>query len=434
MDKWEEKIKIRANPQVPASVENRMNETLRSLPKKKTYPRFYYPVAAVFLVGFLLFGISFMSPTLAETLKSAPVIGSIFKMVGDIGTQKGEKEGLTTLLGKQVEIDGQVITFTESLYDGSQIHIGYLIESYTQEKTTYPTDFLSNLRLTIDGKGVSYGMGERGEVLENGDYAGILSIRVDDELPDQFTLGIRSQKEKALHVELPITKQGDNRAFLVNETVASEDLTIHVDKVTFFPTSTEIVFRQIMDEKVFESKKYDWLDYQIVDDKGNVLQPFSGGGGGGPMKNGQLLQTYSYYYEPLETMPKSLTFKPYLIVGNEKVEEVKADWTGEKLTLSQGGIGEITVLDIKSENNIVTLIVETKGEDAFWQANNILIEKKNGEALHQEQTPKRIENAVHQYEVQFAADVTEDDIRVVTYKQKAPKFLKELEVTIEVGE
>ncbi|MEH7379388.1 DUF4179 domain-containing protein [Bacillus sp. JJ1533] len=434
MDKWEEQIKKKANPQVPASVEQRMNETLRSLPKKKSFSHLYYPVAAVFIVGVLLFGVSFMSPTLAETMRSVPVIGSIFKMVGDIGTQKGEEEGLTTLLGQQVEMNGQVVTFTESLYDGSQIHIGYLIESYTQVDNNYSTDFLSDLRLTIDGKGVSYGMGERGELLENGDYAGILSISIREELPNEFNLGIGTHKKNSVLVELPITRQGDNRAYLVNETVETKDLTMHVDKVTFFPTSTEILFRQIVDEKVFESKKYDWLDYQVVDDQGNVLQPLSGGGGGGPMKNGQLLQTFRYYFEPLEIVPKSLTFKPYLLVGNDKVEEVKGDWTGEKLTLSQGEIGEITVLDIKSENGVVTLTVETMGDDAFWQANGILIEKKNGEAFHQEKTPKRVEGAVNQYEVQFVAAVAEEDIRVVTYKQKAPKFLEELEVTIELGE
>ncbi|WP_159439981.1 DUF4179 domain-containing protein [Bacillus sinesaloumensis] len=435
MEKWEKQISMRANPEVPESVEKRINETLQSLPKKKTFPRFYYSTAAVLLVGFLLFGVSFMSPTLADTMRSVPVIGSIFKMVGDVGTQKGEKEGLTTLLGQQVEIDGQVITFTESLYDGSQIHIGYLIESYTQEKHGKPVDFLSDLRLTINGKGVSYGMGAKGEELENGDYAGIISVRVHGEnLPDEFTLGIQSHKEKALNVELLVTKQGENRSFLVNQTVETEDLTMHVDKVTFYPTSTEIAFRQVMDVKTFEDKKYEWMDYQVVDDQGRVLQPISGGGGGGPEKGGKLVQTMNYYFEPLEKVPSSLTFKPYLIVGNEKVEEVKGNWNGENLTLSQGDIGDITVLDIKSENGSVILLVETNGEDAYWQASSIVIEDKTGKTYYDEQAPKRIEGTVNQYEVQFEANVAVEDIRVVTYKQKAPNFLEELEVTIELGE
>ncbi|WP_010677189.1 DUF4179 domain-containing protein [Bacillus timonensis] len=431
MEKWEKQMSVNSNPQIPKSVDQRINETLRSLPNKKRVPRFYYPVAAVILVGFLLFGVSFMSPTLAETLKSVPVIGSIFKMVGDIGAQKGEEKGLTTLLGQQVEINGQVITFTESLYDGSQIHIGYLIESYTN-KTASTADLLSPLKLTVNGKHVSYGMGERGEILENGDYAGVISIKIDQKLPESFTLGIQSLNEKSMYVELPITKQGENRSTLVNQTVETNDLTIHYDKVTFFPTSTEIAFRQVIDEKAFESKKYDWMDYQVVDDQGRVLQPLSGGGGGGPTKDGKILQTMTQYFEPLESLPKSLTIKPYLLAGNDKVEEVKGNWVGENLTLSQGDIGEITVVDIMSKNGIVTLTVETDGEDAYWQANSIWIEDKNGKSYYSEQAPKRVEGTIKQYVIECKADVAVEDIKVVTYKQKAPKFLEDLEVTIEL--
>lgn len=434
MEKWEKQMKMKANPQLPESVEQRISDTLGSLPKRKSYFRLYSSAAAVLIIGALMFGASYMSPTVAETMRSVPVIGSIFKMVGDVGTQKGEKEGLTTLLGQQAEINGQVITFTESLYDGSKIHIGYLIESYTQEKDMLSTDFLSDIRFTIDGKGVSYGMSANGKELENGDYAGIISIRIHDSLPDQFTLGIGSQKDSALNLELEITKQGENRSFLVNQTVETDDLTMHVDKVTFYPTSTEIAFRQVMDVHTFENKKYEWLDYQVVDDQGRVLQPLSGGGLGGPEKDGKLVQSMTYYFEPFEEIPRSLTIKPYLVVGNENVEYVKAKWTGENVTLSQGEIGEITVLDMKSEDGIVTLLVKTNGADAFWQANSILLEDKNGEEIHQEQTPKRVDDAVNQYEIQFDADVTENDIQIVTYKQNAPNFLDELEVTVKVRE
>ncbi|MEK5444850.1 DUF4179 domain-containing protein [Fredinandcohnia sp. FSL W7-1320] len=431
MDKWEEQIRLKANPQLPVSVEHRMNETLRSLPKKKTYPRFYYSAAAIFIVGFLLFGISFMSPTLAETMRSVPVIGSIFKMVGDIGTEKGEEEGLTTLLGQQVEVNGQVITFTESLYDGSQIHIGYLIESYTQVDHKQSTDFLSDLWLTIDGKGVSYGMGGRGEELKNGDYAGVISIKIREELPENFTLGIKSKKEKSLDVELPIKKQGTNQAFLVNELLETQDLTIQVDKVTFFPTSTEIAMRQIMDEKTYNNNKYEWMDYQVIDDQGRVLQPLSGGGSGG-LSKGKFVQTLKQYFEPLENIPKSLTIKPYLWdVTEEKAEEVRTKWEGKQLVLPQGEIGETSVLDIKSEDGIVTLTVETTGDNGYFQSNSIWIEDTNGNAYYSENAPKRVEGTTNQYLIQCEANLAVEDIKVVTYKQKAPNYLEELEVTIE---
>ena len=61
----------------------------------------------------------------------------------------------------------------------------------------------------------------------------------------------------------------------------------------------------MMDEEVFEVNKNVFLDYRVIDDKGRFLQPLSGSGGGDGAENGKILNSFKYYFEPLQTIPNS---------------------------------------------------------------------------------------------------------------------------------
>ncbi|RDW19355.1 DUF4179 domain-containing protein [Oceanobacillus chungangensis] len=438
MDRWERELKNKVNPMLTSGVEERIEETLNKLPRKRRQRIFLYPAIASIASLFIIFSASLFSPSAADTLKSVPVIGSIFKLVGDISEQKGNKMELTTLLGEEIEVGGHTIIFTESLYDGSTIHIGYLIEPPTIDSKFW-NDFFDNLQLTVDGKSLNYGygMGNKGDFLEDGDYAGVFTIDINrEELPDHFMLGIYSRYEnRAWKVALPIVLQGENQSFLVNQTKSAKDLVMHYDKITFFPTSTEIAFRIVMDEDVFNSDKYMFMDYQVVDNEGRVLQPLSGGGGGGS-DNGQFLQTFKYYFEPLETIPQAITVKPFLNKKDEKeLEVVKEKWKGQEMTLSQGDIGQVKILDIDMNDDFATVTIETDGADAYQQANNVWIEFHDTKDYSDDQGLKRVEGTVNQY--QLTAELGGRNIEglyVATSKLHAPTFFEELEMTIELIE
>lgn len=266
MEKWEKQLKMKVNLQIPDDINNQIQDTLNqmsSIQSKKRKNYFIGLVAAIFML-IVPFGASFFSPSFATTMQSVPVIGSVFELVGNIGEQIGSEEGLTTVLGQQLEINGQTITFTESLYDGAQIHIGYLVKD---EDAHFNDAFLHDMYLTINGDRLNYGMGAGGKVLENGDYAGVLSIKVNEALPNQFMLGLHSEKEN-WEIELLVEKQGDHQSFLINETKETDDLIIHFDRISLYPTSTEIAFRQIMEKATYESDKYMWIQYQVFDNEG----------------------------------------------------------------------------------------------------------------------------------------------------------------------
>ena len=53
----------------------------------------------------LLFITSFISPTMAATLKQVPVLSSIFRLAGDLGLQMADEKGLSTK--PQTSVTGQ---------------------------------------------------------------------------------------------------------------------------------------------------------------------------------------------------------------------------------------------------------------------------------------------------------------------------------------
>lgn len=431
MEKWEKQLKRDVNRSVPSFIDNRVEETLKQLPRKNRRKKVYIGLSAAVVFFSMIFGLSIISPTFANTMKGIPVIGSAFEFIGDIGVKKGKKEGLTTELGEQIEVDGQLITFTETLYDGGEIHIGYIMEGNNNNQSTH---FMSNLELLINGKTIgSYGMGGNELEIEEGVYAGTMSISVRDEVPDSFVLGIHSREGKSWSVELPVEKKGDHHTFLVNRIEKKEDLAVLYDKITFFPTSTEISLRLMLDEKTFTDETYTMLDYQVSDDKGRVLQPFSGGGGGGGPVNGKVLHQYEYYYEPLQSIPNSITIKPFLTYKNEASPQIKrVKWEGEKIILSQGEIGHLTILKSTVENGITTITYEVEGEDLYSQANAIWLEDSGGSRYNSEQPAVRVEGSINQYQATFPEIPPSNDLYISTVLMSPPNYLEELEVTIEL--
>lgn len=431
MEEWEKHVRAKVNRTLPNSIEDRIEKTLQQLPqKKRKLP--LYGLTAAFAAFTILFGLSFLSPAIANTIKSLPVIGTAFEFVGDIGVKKGKLEGLTVELGEQVEVDGQLITFTESLYDGGEIHIGYLIDSKHGE---YRSLFSNHLQLLVNGRDLgSYGMGGHEEEIKAGLYAGTFSVQVREGLPETFLLGIKPREGKAWFVELPVEKKGNNKSFIVNKIREHNDLVILFDQITVFPTSTELSLRLIMDEDAaFLEDEYMLLDYQIIDSDGRVLQPLGGGGGGEGPKNGQLTFSYQYYFEPLETIPQALTIKPYLRVPQTTApKRVQQKWQGTALTLSQGEMGEITILDIRKDQEHITLTSIVEGDDLYRQANAVWLEASDGTRLDSDTPAKRIPGTTNQYELTFSTSLPVEDLVLSTVQIKGPLFLEELEVLVEL--
>lgn len=433
MESWEKQLKDDMNQPLPAMIDQRVEETLKQLPRKKAKRNILFGLSAAVAVLTLTFGLSLISPTFANTMKEIPVIGSAFEFAGNIGVKKGKEEGLALELGEQIEIDGQLITFTDTLYDGGEIHIGYTIQ--VKEKKQQP-QFTSNIQFLIDGRSLdSYGMGVDESEVENGLYAGTMSIRVREELPDSFTLSIHSFEGNEWLVDLPVTKKGNHRAVPINQTKKQGDFTILYDHITFFPTSTELSLRLMMDEELFEANRNVFLDYRVIDDKGRALQLLSGSGGGDSAENGKILASYKYHFEPLQTIPNSITIKP-IAYGNNKDPLIldKEKWEGKKTRLSQGAIGNLTVLSATEENGVTTFTYEVEGEDLYRQAIAFWLEDAAGIRYNPDGPEVRVDGTVNQYQKSFSKTPPSDELYITTVSMDVPNYLEDLEVTIDLKE
>lgn len=291
-------------------MDKREQQLREQLTGQRRRSKIYIGLTAALGILALIFGLSIFSPMFAATIKNLPVIGSAFEFVGNISVKTGKEQDLTIPIEKQVELDGQLITFADTLYDGGEIHIGYLIEASGMEQTSL---FAQRMQFLIDGQPMGgHGMGISGDWIANGIFAGTISLRVRDEIPDSFLLGIRSLEDNSLLVELPVAKLGESKVTIVNQKKEFEDLALLYEKISFLPTSTELSISLIMPQEAFNQRKYMHLDYQIIDDLGRVLQPLSGSGGGGGPISGIITQKFKYYFEPFESLPKTITIKPYL--------------------------------------------------------------------------------------------------------------------------
>lgn len=418
MEKWEQEIMKQVNGAMPETIEDRVNLTLKGLKRERSRllkQRYGILTAAILLITI---GMSSLSPSFAESLKSLPLLKSVFELVGGVDVKRGSELQLTTELGQKVNINDQEITFTESLYDGSKINLGWTVPSNDRD----PWAFTEDIMFTIDGKRIEdYGGNISYEKLDNGMYAGTISIDVrgdEHSLPESFVLGLMSTDETITYANIPIVQEGEYQTYTIGQTKTWDDnevFQVDYDAVTLYPTTTEISFSLSKSTTLF------W-DFHVYDDQGRVLQPISSGGGGYKDKN-----HFKAYFEPFEMIPNKIFIKPYMLNPSSKIS---GEWKGEPLTIDQGKAGSLTILDQKIENNKLTLTYEAEGYRIFEQLDRIWLEDSKGVQYHENNIATRIKGT-NKYQLTFSNVSDIDSIYICTYKFNT-KYLEGLEVSIDL--
>ncbi|QYR19142.1 DUF4179 domain-containing protein [Paenibacillus sp. sptzw28] len=423
MEQWEEAIKQTVNPSVPSELEDRIMHTLNQLPRQARKRKMYYALPAVVLAVVILFGARAISPVFAETIRSIPVIGSIFELVGNVGERKASQDGLVSPLGQQVVIDGKTVTFTESLYDGSSIHIGFINDTGNFE-------FWNHTQISIDGKRLtSYNADLSGSrTLADGSFAGIYTIHPNQEIPEAFTLELSSLDDRSWHVAIPMKLQGDEHAYLINDARVWRDMTMLYDKTVFNSTSATLSIRWFSNEK---RELPSVMNYQIFDDKGRVLQIFSHNGKDTPTEDGQYVYSSQLNFERMDPIPKSLTIKPYLGSGMTGLETKR--WEGKSLELSQGEAGSVRIEHIEQKNNTFTMTFEVEGELTSDRTRYVWLENQYGVGYDVLQYPQRVEGTVNQYQAVFTSTNPNDDVIIGTEQFHPKDYIDDLTITVEIS-
>lgn len=320
--------------------------------------------AAVLGVGII--GSAYLSPAMAESLKNIPGVNSVFKLAGDLGLRTADEQGLTQAVNKGDTHDGITLSVAEVVNDGARLAIAlhrdapgltsYLSRSYVKAEGKVETEpegtkgVLGRIDLFMNGKqlthrsDVSFGrqihLGWRGIDKDNA----ILSFQDlsnqglgEAVFPDEFTLTLKVMLDGVndpFMIDVPVKKSTkDNLVLSPNVTKEFDHIRLHVKKVELTPvttrfaievdgTSKEIPDKYRADRGIVEpipefpeAKQKPTLvlgiNCDIFDDQGNKLNRVDFFG------NDEKQAGYTYMdvmYEPLKTIPKTLTIKPYLYV------------------------------------------------------------------------------------------------------------------------
>lgn len=284
--------------------------------------RIINPLISVAITIILVLGISLVSPAVASTLQSLPFVGSIFGMVGDKGMQQADSQGFTKGLSQEISVGDSSFVITDLIYDGSRLSLGFIVTNYQNENPFTDASF------KIDGEDFYGGASSQGELINDTDYAGVFTLTVPNELKRvSFNLVIKVKEfngEKGTwKFTIPVSKIA-GEYFLMNEQVASKDYNIRMKKITFTPATTEINFD--LTEPVNVQELNQIIRFRLFDDKGNMLEELSAGGGGCSnceTIDGKITVDTSVQYEPMEYIPEFIIIEPYISASGESINELR---------------------------------------------------------------------------------------------------------------
>ncbi|MEK3981199.1 DUF4179 domain-containing protein [Psychrobacillus sp. FSL K6-2836] len=160
--------------------------TEKKLKRKKTiWSKAVLGVGAAVIACGILIGSASVSPAMAQVVSSIPVIGQIYKNLGDIGLKNVSEAGVSDFSGESKTINGITITLGEIYYDDARVTASFSVDSekpitsdYFNIDHNYKGGMpLSNYGLTTDETSPT-------------NWTGILKINYYTFNPDTLELGM----------------------------------------------------------------------------------------------------------------------------------------------------------------------------------------------------------------------------------------------------
>ncbi len=436
MEKWENDVKDYVNGPLPDQIEKRIQSTFHQLPRKKKKPVWMYSVAAAVIAVSILVGGSFLSPAFADTLKGIPIIGSLFEKFGDEGIQHAEKEGLGTPMYEVIDIEGKTVTFTKYIYDGSRIALEFKVDPY---ESFYPDH-----QRPYDIFGIVNKFFVNGELLQNpklniqstkmpdGSIVGVMKLSPDESLPKAFNLRFKSDytwvKEDG---QIEVKRNIDTNTVVLDKTFKSDEITLTYEDVSVSPLTTSVNIKAKIKTKLWEEEHF---DFQVIDSNGNVLGNIPTGFGG-PIYDGYLHVDIKQFFNPIEHESEFITIRPYLLnhdIFHEDSTQYSKKWTEEPMTLSQGELGDIKVLDVNQQGDEVKVTFQPLGEFPHLQ-NDVYVSHTEQPNFYGYEDISEVEyvNGEPQFTLTVRGFPKKGDMYIGTRKREvAPTVLEEFEITV----
>lgn len=370
MDAIEQMIRESSIPQKSMShqIMNKIGEnklTRSSKQKPNLIKRTALVAAAAAVLGGGVIGSGFVSPAVAATLKQIPMIGVLFEGTSEEALQTAVKQGIVSEPNLSVTHDGITLKVASLLYDGTRlsvilqregVNLPSVASPYIDKDTVIEGDneylkskqipekdqvkgYIKWPTLLVNGKEVGKGQAMYGDEPRM-DNAYIVEMTKDLNLPDQFELTIQANVtgvKETFEFKVPVKVEDKSLVLKPNASKSDGKFSYTVKQLELSPVSTRLVLDSKGEVPSSAEQTGDYsasmVYYELVDDKGNVLNPskfdyFHSK----PKTEYHVDQLYS----PANGTPKSITIKPFTLTVKNK------DWSvvGE----GKGNVGDKTYL------------------------------------------------------------------------------------------
>lgn len=439
--KIQQRLAEGSSSELPAIVESRINQTLATLPKRKSL-RIRKPLliaSVTLLITGGIIGSGFVSPTMAEALKTMPMLGKIFNSLGDEGVQNANRKGFTSSVKQSATDQGITLTISEALYDGTRISLGIIEET----KGSLPP--LSNREQRYksssyqDKQGTNWWVNNENVThVDAKQNIGVLNLQPVDDIQqsDSFTLHFEVRQIGTIKGKwaftIPIKKTDPNVKKLtpmITKNMNNTSLTLTSAAVS--SRGTEIKLRTTEPDN--ENTAFN-MSYQIMDEHGFPLAFLSGSGGTGiSTKGDRIAMDYTFFYTPVRENAKSLIIKPF--TGGNSFGEAFAEINRLPLTIKQGDIGSITVKKVEFLTNKTILHYDVTGNSPYNQAGPVWLVQggKSGKKYNGNGGKLTgVKGNTYSFIQEYPALKKDEDIQVLTYKMHDVKFYKDLEIKLPI--
>ncbi|WP_440115441.1 DUF4179 domain-containing protein [Paenibacillus sp. QZ-Y1] len=338
-------------PVMSATVRNRIDATLESLPEsprmnsepfshnprlRKGLRRTAAATIAAGVLGVTVFASGFVSPVMADSLRSIPLVGSLFSSIeADMGLRTAGDEGLTKLVYSSVSFKDVKLEVSETVYDGTRAAFLVHVTAPNLNNGEYDngkdivklSNGIENVFFNVNGTGQGGGLfyGSAGQTQPDTLLFEqvIPSNQIAAGLPNQFDAEVTFTLQGIDHefkLNIPFTKTTEDIQHIKPNAIVSNDLiTASVTEAQVTPITTRLsTVISLNGKSMLTAKDEEQLrniGFAIYDDQGRQLTALSGEG----LYEGNQLKSERIY----ATTPGDST---YLIV---KPFEINDDFTEE---------------------------------------------------------------------------------------------------------
>ena len=268
--------------------------TEKKLKRKKTiWSKAVLGVGAAVIACGILIGSASVSPAMAQVVSSIPVIGQIFKNLGDIGLKNVSEAGLSEYSGESKTINGITITLGEIYYDDARVTASFSVDSekpVTSDYFSIDHNYkggmpLSNYGITTDETSPT-------------NWTGILKINYYTFNPNTLELGITFEGKQGELFEFTkevVKAQYENKIDIAKSQQV-ENLKYSIHDIKWGTPGILIAYDAQYKEENYGMEVN--IEFGVVDSSNKRLKEIS-------RKYGKQL------FEPLENDVTELTITPY---------------------------------------------------------------------------------------------------------------------------